>query len=265
VVAGAWLWEGRVSWGRSKRIALLLVPIALLSAFFVIQSWSRIGGLTGSGIEVILNWWRSAGAQWSQNRLWSQSDWTRRLLSSIPSWAVLPFFTTYGLIRPFLPAGIIDSGIPLWRTIAIWRGLGWFAMLPFLLYAPFAAIKQRGWRSLETYLALLVWITAIAASYRGTGDQWDNPRYRAVFLLPQVALAGWVWVEARQGDSPWFNRLVGLVALTTGLFTLWYARRYAWAPQVSVLQAITVIAAITLLTVMAMLLYDFVRARRSGA
>ncbi len=205
------------------------------------------------------------GGQWQRNSLWSQSDWTRRLLNATPEWAHLPFFTVYGLIRPFLPAALIDRGLPIWRSIAIWRGLGWIVVLPFLLYAPVAAIRRTGWRSLPTYLSVLVWITALLASYRGTGDQWDNPRYRAVFLVAQVALAGWAWVNAKEIGSPWLKRTFVLVGVSILLFTLWYGFRYSLLPYFSVLHAVGVVAAFIVIFLLGSIRYDVSKKRKSNA
>src|SRR3990170_44717 len=59
------------------------------------------------------------------------------------------------------------------------RSIAWLVILPFLLYAPLAALRRTGLRGLPTYLALVVWATAILASYRAGGDGWDNVRYRS--------------------------------------------------------------------------------------
>jgi hypothetical protein len=261
----AWLWEGRLRVVRSRWLLLPILGLALVAVFLAVRAWSTIGGLSGSGIEVLLEWWRSVGGQWQRDSLWMQSDWTRRLLKATPEWAQLPFFTVYGLIRPFLPAAIIDRGLPIWRTIAIWRGLGWIILMPFLLYAPMAAIRNKGWRSLPTYLSILVWISALLASYRGTGDQWDNPRYRAVFLAAQVALAGWAWINAEKVDSPWLKRTFVLVGVSTLLFTVWYGFRYNLLPDFSVLHAVGVVGGFIVLFLSGSILYDVFQARKLEA
>jgi hypothetical protein len=261
----AWFWEGRIRVVRSRWLLLPIIGLALVAVYFAVRAWSAIGGLSGSGIEVLLEWWRSVGGQWQRNLLWMQSDWTRRLLKATPEWAHLPFFTLYGLVRPFLPAALIDSGLPIWRSIAIWRGLGWFVVLPFLLYAPIAAIRRIGWRSLPAYLSVLVWFSALLASYRGTGDQWDNPRYRAVFLAIQVALAGWAWINAEKIDSPWLKRTFVLVGVSTLLFTIWYGFRYNLLPYFSVLHAVGVVVAFIFFFLLGSVLYDVYKARKSEA
>ena len=86
----AWFWEGRIRVVRSRWLLLPLVGLALVAVYFAVRAWSAIGGLSGSGIEVLLEWWKSVGGQWQRNLLWIQSDWTRRLLRATPEWAHLP-------------------------------------------------------------------------------------------------------------------------------------------------------------------------------
>ncbi|HEY48179.1 MAG TPA: hypothetical protein G4O14_15535 [Anaerolineae bacterium] len=264
-VGVAWLWEGRIRVVRSRWLLLPILGLALVAVFFAIRAWSAIGGLSGSGIEVFLEWWKSVGGQWQRNELLLQSDWIRRLFRATPEWFHIPFFVVFGLIRPFLPAALIDSGLPIWRSIAVWRGLGWVLVLPFLLYAPLAAIRKTSWRSLPAYLSVLVWFTALLASYRGTGDQWDNPRYRAVFLAAQAALAGWAWIHARKTGSPWLKRTFVLVGVSTTLFTLWYGFRYDLLPTFSVLHAVGVVLAFIVFFLLGSIMYDVYKARKPEA
>jgi len=261
----AFLWEGRLYLKRLKWTLVPFAAIALLAIVFAVRSWSSIGTLEGSGLQLILDWWASSSDQWQLNLIWMQSNWIKQVFIRIPEWAHYPFVVVYGLLRPFLPAGIIDSATPLWRSIAIWRGLGWFGLLPFLVYAPFAALRTSGWRGLSTYLALLVWGTALIASYRGAGDQWDNPRYRTIFLVAQASLAGWAWIHARSTRNPWLGRLMILIASTTVLFSVWYIFRSQISSVFSVLHVLLSIAVFVVMFLLGSLLLDVVRRRRLGA
>jgi hypothetical protein len=264
-VGVAWLWESRIKVARSKWLLLPILGLALVAIYLAVRAWSAISGSSGSGFEVFLEWWKSAGGQWQRNTLLLQSDWIRRLFRATPEWFHLPFFVVYGLVRPFLPAALIDHGLPIWRSIAVWRGLGWVLVLPFLLYAPVAAIKKTGWRSLPTYLSALVWLTALLASYRGAGDQWDNPRYRAIFLAAQTALAGWAWINAREIGSPWLKRTFFLILTSSLLFTLWYALRYDLLPCFSVLHAVGVVGGFIIFFILGSILYDVNKTRKTAA
>lgn len=223
IIGLLWFFDGRIDLLRAKWLLLILLVIIAFALLFIIHSWSEI--VDGSGFQVIVEWFKSLSGRDELRDIIAQSDWTRHLERSLPEWALFPVFVFYGIFRPFLPAGIIDSGAPIWRIIALWRGLGWFSMLPFLLYAPFAAVRHAGWRSLPTGLALLVWSTILISSYRGTGDQWDNPRYRTVFIVLQGVLVGWAWIKSREMNSRWLRRMVILIVIVTTLFTFWYAFR----------------------------------------
>jgi len=265
VVGLAWLWEVQPMSKRHLWLLLILAIVAFVAIFLIIRSWSTIENLNGSGIGVILEWWRSVGGQWQRNLLATQSDWFRRLFKTTPTWAHMPLVVVYGLMRPFLPAAIIDHGAPLWRAIAVWRGLGWVALLPFLLYAPLSSLRKSGWRDLSTYLAFLVWLTALLASYRGAGDQWDNPRYRTVFLVAQAVVAGWAWVHAQESRSPWLWRTIFLVGISTTLFTIWYSGRYQWLPYFKVMHAAAVVGGFVVLFLGGSILFDMIQARRTNA
>ncbi len=161
------------------------------------------------------------------------SGMVQALFDRAPAWTHVPLATAYGLVRPFLPAALFETSTPLAQAIEIFRAVAWFALLPFLIYATLSAPRAAGWRSLPTYLAVLVWVTAIAASFRGGADGWDNVRYRAAFLVVQAALAGWGWAQARQSGSPWLARLAILVAAVTVVFSQWYAGRYLGTPALN--------------------------------
>ncbi len=150
----------------------------------------------------------------------------QNLLQSLPPWLHIPLVTAYGLAVPLLPAAVAEPGAPLWRGIAIGRSLGWFVLLPCLAYALLAIVRGRRWREMSSYLVVLVWATVVLASYRASSPQWDNPRYRAVFLFAQATLVGWAWVHSRAVHSPWLRRVAVLQVGATLLVGWWYAGRY---------------------------------------
>lgn len=222
----AWLWEGRAGWRRTLSVALPALAVAALGIILLVQAWTGLREIGGAPFETLFRWWENAGAQWRLNLLEEQSGWISTLFNVIPGWAQLPFVVFYGLVQPLLPAAIAYPGAPIWRAIAIWRSVGWFVLLPFILYAPFPAFRIGGWRSLQAYLAVLVWSGAMLAAYRATSYQWDSPRYRAVFLTAQAALAAWAWVHARQARSPWLARSAILLGIPTLALLAWYLGRY---------------------------------------
>jgi hypothetical protein len=244
VVALAALWE---STGRPRLPAWVVwlgIPIVLAALFLVLRSWARLEQITGSFGEVFVQWLQNAGAAWRVGQATAGSDMLEAVLDDLPQGARLAFLVAYGLVQPFLPAAIAAPGNALWKTIAILRSLGWFALVPPLVYGAVAAIRSRGWRSLEAYLGVLVWGTALLASYRAPGYQWDNPRYRAVFLVAQAGLAAWAWMSARSVASPWLRRTYVGLGLVTLVILHWYVGRYADLPSLNL--ASTVAAAVVL-------------------
>jgi len=231
LVGGAWIWEGQRVQARWILLFLLVSVIVLVSLTLVIRSWQGLQNIQGSAWRILVDWWEDAGGDWRINLLSEQSAWLDNVLDLLPSWADVPFLVLYGLLQPFLPASLAATGAPLWRAIAIWRSLGWYVLLPLFIYAPVLAIRRQGWRSLEAFLAAVVWLTALLASYRALGFQWDNPRYRAVFLAAQAAVAAWTWTNARQERSPWLRRIYVLLAGATLIVLQWYLGRYYGTPR----------------------------------
>jgi hypothetical protein len=141
-------------------------------------------------------------------------------------WRIL-FVLLYGLIQPVLPAALVYQSLPVWKGSAILRAVGWYFAIPFLLYGIGAIGKEtrknQNWGLLWLTLLMLVWV--VVSSARAGGDQWDNPRYRAVFLPWLALIIGWVWHHLHQTRSAWFWRIVLLESAFVLLFTNWYLNR----------------------------------------
>jgi hypothetical protein len=250
----AWIWEGS---RQGTRLILMIGGVVALALLLSIGAWSQISNAPQGGPLGILDWWINSGARFELQRLESGSGLVQKYFDLVPEWAHMPMATAYGLIQPFLPATLMDAtSLPLPRVLGVLRGLGWFALLPLLIYAPFAAIRANGWRSLQTYLSLVVWLVAIGAAYRLAGDQWDNPRARTVYLAAQAAIAGWVWYQAKQSRSPWLRRVAIVVAVSTLFFLQWYAGRYYGTPRLNLYQTVGVIAAFVALFLGGAILWD---------
>jgi peptidoglycan/LPS O-acetylase OafA/YrhL len=213
----------------------------LVALVLIWQAWSTVGGLSGSPLAIARGWWEGVAGEWRFRLLIRDSDWVTLVLESTPAWMHVPFAVLLGLIHPFLPAAIAGPGNPLWQAISIWRSLGWYLLLPFLLYAPWAAVRKGKPRSVELFLALLVWLTAILASLRASSYQWDSPRYRAVFLAAQAALAGWAWVHARRTQSPWLGRVAAVTGFSVLAALQWYLGRYYDTPSLGLPQTLALI------------------------
>lgn len=239
IVAGAWLLEKRTPLIENRLYLLLLAGLAVLSVFVTVRAWAAFdpsGG--GDPVDIIRRWFQE-GAAWQMFLLEQGSGWAQKVFEIAPEWSHLPLATAYGVIQPFLPAALADhTGAFLWQAIAIIRSFGWAALLSLLIYALLAALRKSGYRSLETYLGLVSWAAILLASYRAAGDQWDNPRYRAAMLVPQAALAGWAWYQAREQDSPWLARTFLLVGVAMAVFFHWFAGRYFGTPRLDLFETL---------------------------
>jgi hypothetical protein len=231
LVGLAWSWEGglRLSWATAGVIGLAAVAFTL-----TLIAWSTVEGVGAGNPLALLANWLLASSRFQLSLLEQGSGWVQRMFEITPDWLHLPLATLYGLARPLLPAALADrTGAVLWQVIEIWRSLGWFALLPILLYAPIAAMSSDGRRGLVLYLGLAFWAAAVLASLRAAGDDWDNPRYRAVFVPLMGTLAGWAWAHARQSGVRWLRRAYAAVIGATLIFLQWYAGRYYGTPRLS--------------------------------
>jgi hypothetical protein len=202
-------------WGIFRRknfwIALVAVVVLAVIAWFSLDA----GRL-----------WLVEAANWQAHVSNRASGWVQRTFDLLPEWAHIPFLLVYGIFRPLLPAAVVAEGLLFWRLVGIWRALGWTVVLTMLFYAGFLSLRRRDWRKFTGGLLLMVTVFILVASYRGGGDQWDSPRYRAVFNGLQVALAAWALVRKRETGDPWLRRAVGMTAMMVFWFMLWYLRRY---------------------------------------
>jgi len=263
IVASAWLWEGLGVGGRRKLFVLTLLGVIVLAALaLAVRAWADLEAIAGSPLEILRGWWENAGDQWRVDLVSGQSLWLDNLLDGLPGRLHVPFLILYGLIQPFLPAALIAPGAPIWQVIGIWRSLGWFLVLPFLFYGTWLAYRRRGWRSLECYLGILIWLWALVSSYRAPGYQWDNPRYRAIFIAAQAALIAWTWVEIRQRESPWLKRWFVVLSVNYMLVAHWYLGRYFKTPKLSLEGTLVSILLFTIVYVAGFLLSDVIRTKK---
>lgn len=228
VVGLGWAWDGgrRPNWTAAGLLVLAALALGLTA-----MAWSSLRDVQGVNPLDYLRDWLLSSAQYQLTLLEQGSGWVQRLFDLTPKWLHLPLATLYGLTRPLLPAALADrTGAVLWQVVEICRSLGWFSLLPILAYAPIAALRSGQRRSLALYLGLAFWLAAVVVSLRAAGDDWDNPRYRAVFVPLMGALAGWAWYHAR---SRWLSRTyVGVIGLAL-IFLHWYAGRYYGTPRLS--------------------------------
>ncbi|MCX6071637.1 MAG: glycosyltransferase family 39 protein [Chloroflexi bacterium] len=261
---GAWLWEGR-SRLKGRWLALAAAgSLVLVALFLMARAWSSIGDLGTLGVDAIARWWTQATDTWRTSLLIEGSPIIGFFLKMFPAWAQMPLITGYGLLLPLLPAALADVSNPVWWTIAVFRALGWTALIPFLIASLVLVLQQRKWRELQVYLLAIITASALLAAMRASSLQWDNPRYRAILLFAQVTLAAWAWEESRQRHSAWLWRIALIEAVDLLLILWWYAGRYWGMPQIGLSRTLIGLAVLTVGLLAALVGNDVVRRRREG-
>jgi hypothetical protein len=205
------------------------VVLGLIILLVIVGGWflgSRV--LSGNVPDpvTLLSEWLKYTSRWQAYLSEHSSGWIQKLFRSTPTWMNTYILLGYGVARPFLPAAILASGNWLWRGVAVWRAIGWTLLLPFLFYALIRSLGCLRKRFLAAGMSLATWGVILVASFRGGGDQWDNPRYRASFAVLQVALAAWVIVEHQRESDPWLRRIVIGIGWIIVWFLPWYVGRY---------------------------------------
>jgi len=157
----------------------------------------------------------------------SSSGWITSLIEKFGEQWKLPFVTIYGFTQPLLPAAIFEPSVPFWVTIAIIRGLAWYAALPLLLFGGFEAWRMKEQNSwLIRLLCIIFFFWVVVSSMRAGGDLWDNPRYRFILLPFMALIVAWAVEYFRQTRSPWLWRWTAVISVFLIFFTNFYAYRY---------------------------------------
>lgn len=214
--------------------------IAILATTFILE-WSL--GQTRSvlrfmGLSVLALFFLgaiAAGWMWLRSTLYfdsyrsmMQSGWIQDLMRTYGDRWMIPFTSVYGLMQPVLPAALVDPAQPIWQTIAIFRALGWFVILPFLFFGFFSVWKTKPtdskWLLMLLNLVFLFWV--MIASMRAGGDQWDNPRYRYMLLPFMAILIAWSFELFQKTHSPWLWRWVAVFGEFFLFFMNFYINRY---------------------------------------
>ena len=224
------------------------VAVAALAGFIFLGAVGSSLLIQGGPLENLLNWFRFS-AQWDAYLLQLRSGWIQNIFGTLPASLHLPFIIGYGIAQPVLPAAIADPAAWPMRVLGIVRGLGWYALLPFLVYSlrPILKMGEKRARSAWLWLWLVTWGWIILSAARAGGDQWDNPRYRLIFLLFQAALAIQAITWQRTSHDRWLWRFLAVEGVFLSLFGYWYAARYTnWqAGQVHIYVIIVLIVIIS--------------------
>ena len=208
-----WVWFEWTS-KKTQQFWRIIRWIVLVFATFIL-----LLGLQGWLVEV---------AQWDTLQTLRASGRLQFHLADIADWLRSPLIWAYGILQPFLPAAVVHPAPWIWRGIAIFRSFGWYAMLPLLIYGLFR-IWMLPSLSKKRFLVIalfFVWVWIGISTIRAGGDQWDNPRYRTIFLPLMSILGGWGLFYAREIKDRWFTRGLLIEGIFLGFFTQWYVSRY---------------------------------------
>lgn len=223
--------------------------------------WIGLAGFAGGALVLFAltwNFFREA-AGWDAVLAETSSGMLSSVIDQLGDRLRLPFITVYGLAQPVLPAAIFEPSIPLMKTLILLRSLGWYALLPLLVYAVVAVRHAHPGpdRLRALWLALTPWVWLAISSARAGGDMSDNPRYRLILLVLLSVSAAWAWMQAREHRDPWLGRILIIEGLFLLLFIQWYAARYVhFLVKLPFITMLALIAAGGFLVVAGGLLYD---------
>jgi hypothetical protein len=229
----------------SYRVALPVMGVIILWIWVtqlavIKKTWIKTAGwvvvaLLSIGIVLFFRDWINEVFRWDALVTFRHSGMVQAQVERLPEWLRFPFILVYGLFQPVLPAAIVAPGKAIWVVLGIFRAVGWYLLLPLLFYAGLRVWKEedplkRNWL---VVFALMVWAWVIIASARAGGDQWDNPRYRTIFLPWMAAIGGWAIYYARVNKDRWLKRILMIEGVFIFFFTFWYVDRYL-LPNISV-------------------------------
>jgi 4-amino-4-deoxy-L-arabinose transferase-like glycosyltransferase len=229
VLAGAWFFDPQRQ--RSWKRALPVIAILAVGLLLVFLVWASLPSLRSSNpLNIYFNWLQN-NYKYQTHLLERSSGWIQKLFRAVgPNWEWL-IVLVYGAAQPVLPAVVGDlNAVWIARITGFLRAVGWYALVPLLLYAPLAALRTevKNRRTQLIWLSIVVWAWVVIAVFNAGGDQWDNPRYRTILLAWQALLAAWAWGWARQRRDPWLVRWLMVEAFFIASFVLWYLSRYWW-------------------------------------
>jgi hypothetical protein len=173
------------------------------------------------------NWIIEAG-KWDAILLERNSGFVQYIVSIIGDRYRLLFASLYGLFQPVLPAALIEPSKLFWGILNSFRALGWYLLMPVLIYGFVYIFRERQKDKKLEYLFL--WLLSIfwifLSSIRAGGDMWDNPRYRLSFLLFIAYIVGVAFYHGWKSKDHWLARFYIAELVFVMFFLHWYISRY---------------------------------------
>ena len=191
-----------------------------------LMGWAFLALLMIAGFTFTARWLQESAA-WDISEALRNSGWIQAIFDQLPENLHTLFIVIYGLMQPVLPAALIDPALPIWSVLTSFRSVGWYLMIPLLLYAPIALWKTNPGTVRRLLVCALagVAIWALISSLRAGGDLWDNPRYRTLFIPWLALIAAWAWNTAREHRDGWLTRWYTVMGIFLAFFTNWYLVR----------------------------------------
>jgi hypothetical protein len=208
--------------------ALLFGGVLLTLTAVVVAVWSSLPSLKDSSPLTLFFTWLQNNFNFQSQVTEKASGQVQRLMDMLGKNFRVLLFLAYGSARPVLPAALSDiSANPVWYVINLFRSLGWYSLAPVLAFATALLFlkDELSRRRQLIWLAVISWVLVLIAAANGGADAWDNPRYRAIFLVWQALVAAWAYVYARESGNLWLKRLLWVEVTFILIFTWWYLTR----------------------------------------
>lgn len=193
----------------SKIIILPVVVIVIIALFFSSK-------------------WILEAGKWDALLLERNSGFVQYIVSIIGSRYRLLFASIYGLFQPVLPAALIEPSKLFWKILNSLRALGWYLMIPILVYGIVYFFREN--EKFKKFEYLFIWSFSvfwiILSSIRAGGDMWDNPRYRLSFLIFIAYIIGVAFYHGWKTKDHWLTRIFIAELVFVLFFLQWYISRY---------------------------------------
>jgi len=193
----------------SKIIILPVIVIVIIALFFSSK-------------------WILEAGKWDALLLERNSGFVQYIVSIIGSRYRLLFASIYGLFQPVLPAALIEPSKLFWKILNSFRALGWYLMIPILVYGIVYFFREN--EKFKKFEYLFIWSFSVfwimLSSIRAGGDMWDNPRYRLSFLIFIAYIIGVAFYHGWKTKDHWLTRIFIAELVFVLFFLQWYISRY---------------------------------------
>ncbi len=238
----------------SLKRAALFIGILAVGIMIVFIVWANLPSLQGAHPGNILFSWLQHNFNYQTSLALRSSGILKKLVSGGGDLGKLLVVLGYGFAQPVLPAAlVVPAGSWIWGVINLIRSAGWYLLAPFLIYALVSSLRAHSEprRYQLIWLSLAVWIWIFVSAANAGGDQWDNPRYRTIFLVFEALLAGWAFEWARKNHDVWLARWLFVELACVLVFADWYLGREVWPVLNLGIQPTIILAALASVLILA--------------